>query len=343
MLGCILDRLGFGFMLFFSHALDEPGHILSVFPLMRRGNSRSFTAKGVMFAYTVFYFFAICFTVTTSQYKTLLYNGHNYTYARDELGDHADAVKWCRMLGGTLPSVHNQQDISFLSDRLVGRHRVAGPIALGAGKVKGPSGNYTWQWDDGTPVDYLPKDVEFSDCEPKCCGLILWPKPLGNPHDVIWTAEICETDFPRRKVCKLRPGQAVVDHKVDFASSTAASQINLTDTGEVARLARQHRQLMQALAILSEKIDLLSEFLPDMVDNTVRTSGSPTGSNSGMDGTALSRLKAVNKRFALLVMSLFLLCVGYAIFKIVPRVMGIKKKRRDDEGRGDPIRHRRLV
>lgn len=284
------------------------------------------------------------FTFTSAQYKTLLHDGHNYTYARDEVSTHAGAVEWCNQLGGNLPSIHTQRDISFLSTQLVGHHRSLGAIALGARKVATPYGNYTWQWDDGTPVDYLPEGYDVSDCEPKCCGLLLWPNALGLTHNVIWSTDICE-GFLRRKVCKLRPGTAVIDGSrpdILALTTTESPTANLSDSEIMTSLIFQHNKLRQAVSLLSEKLDLLGESLPQVVEQAIR-SGAQDKSDADpvASDTALMRLRSLNQRLGFLFLTVFLICLGYVMVKTVPSGLGIKRRRQGDGT--EPITHRRLV
>lgn len=234
----------------------------------------------------------------TAEYKTLFYQGSNYTYAGDEVDSYNGTLQWCRSLGGTLPSIHSDADRRFLGDVLVGRHRNYESIFLGATFVSG-----TWKWDDGTTVsDDFPEIKERLCSSSQCCGLVMWTDQDIDYHRHIWSVNIC-SERNRRKVCRLKPGMAVVDHTITPPSTTPSPFAVLSANLAAARLGFQHRKIMESVGGLKEKVDLLAESLPNEIQIKV-SAHQPD-----------QQLHEIEGQLKLLTALLCLLTIGFALMK----------------------------
>lgn len=253
--------------------------------------------------------FLTILTCVSSEYKTLTYNGFNYTYAGEEVADYNGTREWCHSLGGHLPSLHSDADSRFLADLLVGRHREHESIFLGANKSSG-----SWQWDDGTEIanDFPRVNVALCGTGP-CCGLIMWTDADITYHKDIWATDVC-TDRLRRKVCKLPSGSAVVDHSQKPMSTTPSPFITLSANLAAARLSQQHRQLQDTLGNLMEKVELLSESMPNELE-------------AKLVETSHEQFYSLRKQMSFLTVFVFLVTLSFVLFKLAGLIYRIHNKK----------------
>lgn len=206
----------------------------------------------------------IVISAVTAEYKSMIYNGFNYTYAGDEVKLYPEVVAWCKDRGGVLPSVHSLQDIEFLADKLVGRHEDHEAIFLGASAS--PEGS-EWQWYDGTPFDPLVPDIDRKTCEPRddCCRLIMWTDFNSNYHKRVWATSHCrDLTEERRMVCKT-PLNAPIP-ETGPTTTTESPFVKLTQMAAARRLAFEHSVISRGLSIVSDKVQLLTESVPNALD-----------------------------------------------------------------------------
>ena len=95
-------------------------------------------------------FLLYLFSPFECEHVSKFYNGFNYTYAGDQVGDYRQSLDWCTRMGGQLPAVHSQADIDFLADDLVGEQDHFDSMWLGARRF-----HDSWKWNDNSPFDIV--------------------------------------------------------------------------------------------------------------------------------------------------------------------------------------------
>ena len=255
-------------------------------------------------------------SLASCEYKTLMHNGFNYTYAGEEVADYNGTIEWCHSMGGHLPSVHSDDDRRFLADVLVGRHREHESMFLGASKSSGD-----WKWDDGTEILNDFPYVNLALCGTgQCCGLIMWTDADNSYHKDVWATDIC-SDRMRRKVCKLPSGTPVLDHSLIPTSTTPSPFIAMSANLAAARLSLQHRQLGQTLEGLVEKVELLAESIPNELDAKLAYS----------QINPVNEIASVQKQISFLTAFVILVTMSFVLAKVAAILYRIHSKKATGE------------
>ena len=99
-----------------------------------------------------------------------LWRGKVIYYSGSETMSLQDAMILCSKHGGSLPSVHSEEDVDELINLIGGESR----LWLGAKPKdnRSPTGALdSYEWLDGTPFDYKKWVADSPDCMTQCCGV----------------------------------------------------------------------------------------------------------------------------------------------------------------------------
>lgn len=122
-------------------------------------------------------------------------------------------ISWCNSLGGSLPTIHSQQDLDFLGDVVIVKNSEGGDKTTWL-NMKRMEGN-SCKWLDNSPYDFRPtwyRPCDYTDsggCDnSSCCGVIMW-----NDHDHKRISPL-DCNHSSRKVCIIKTSDGEAPNKV---------------------------------------------------------------------------------------------------------------------------------
>lgn len=103
------------------------------------------------------------------QNKTWIYV---YDFANPEPFN--QTISWCISLGGSLPTLHSQEDLDFLGDTVIAKDSEGGNKMTWLNMKLMPDN--TCKWLDKSPYDFSPRWYRTcaGGCDNSCCGVIMW-------------------------------------------------------------------------------------------------------------------------------------------------------------------------
>lgn len=245
------------------------------------------------------------FLTCSAEYRTLAYKGSNYTYAGEEKGSYNETMEWCRLLNGTLPAIQTRRDVDFIL-RLTGRHRDEAGLFVDPVRTNDFAGSSHW-------------DEQYTG---PCCGKVLRTSIFDR--NIIVTSDIC-SGVKRRKVCKLNPNAIVRDRAPDPTVTTVSPYATLSHREAEIRLVQQHDNLIHSLDEVMERVEVMEESIPFLVESKMRdvpahmVSHQVTLVDAGLDSLA--------HRIAFMTFLIFMFAAVILIVKAIPILRTIRRKR----------------
>ena len=117
-----------------------------------------------------------------------------FFYTNGQTGDYKSTIAACASVGGSLPSIHGEEDVDFLV-ALAGPDRAAS-VWLGANKIN----DKTFEWSDGSIFDYADWSTSQPDCPTFVCSLVLVCRQSQTDHRKMKAEPIMNQ---HRQVCRI--------------------------------------------------------------------------------------------------------------------------------------------
>ena len=108
--------------------------------------------------------------------------------------DYKSSTEFCNEIGGSVPSVHSEEDVSFVTSIVT-----EGECVWVGGKRDGTNSSY--KWDDGSAFDYAPWFTDEPSCDSDCCALCIGTREVKADYNKM-RAEACK-DSDNVQVCRI--------------------------------------------------------------------------------------------------------------------------------------------